>query len=76
MKKNIFPKGWDEDRVQKVIAHYEEQTEAEALAEDEAAYEEADYTTVQVPIPLVSIVRDLIAEYQASRKKEHRVPAS
>ena len=71
MRKNIFPAGWDEDRVQKVIAYYEEQTEDEAVAEDEAAYEEIDYTTVQVPVELVSVVRDLIAEYQVSSKKEH-----
>ncbi len=70
MRTNIFPAGWDENRVQKVIAYYEEQTEDEAVAEDEAAYEEIDYTTVQVPVELVSAVRDLIAEYQVSSKKE------
>lgn len=70
MKNNIFPPGWDEDRVQKVIAYYEEQTEDEAVAEDEAAYDELDYTTVQVPVQLVSVVRDLIAKYQVSSKKE------
>ncbi len=32
-----FPPGWDEERVRKVLAHYEEQTEEEATAEDEAA---------------------------------------
>lgn len=35
MKKNKFPPGWDEERVRRVLAHYEEQTEAEAAAEDE-----------------------------------------
>ena len=29
--------GWDEDRVQSVISYYEQQTEDEAIAEDEAA---------------------------------------
>lgn len=66
MRKNISPTGWNEDRVQKVIAYYEEQTEDEAVAEDEAAYEEIEYTTVQVPVELVSVVRDLIAEYNVS----------
>ena len=37
MKLNKFPPGWDEERVQRVIKHYEEQTEDEAVAEDEAA---------------------------------------
>ena len=40
MKKNKFPPGWDEKKVRKVLAHYEEQSEEEALAEDEAAYED------------------------------------
>jgi hypothetical protein len=34
-----FPRGWDEARVRKVLAHYEKQTEDDAIAEDEAAYE-------------------------------------
>jgi hypothetical protein len=37
MQQNQFPPDWDEKRVQKVLTHYEEQTEAEAVAEDEAA---------------------------------------
>lgn len=32
-----FPSGWDEDRVRKVLKHYEEQTDEEATAEDENA---------------------------------------
>ena len=32
-----FPPGWDQERVKRVLAHYEMQTEDEALAEDEAA---------------------------------------
>lgn len=35
MKENKFPPGWDEERVRRVLAHCEEQTEAEAAAEDE-----------------------------------------
>ena len=36
MKQNQFPPGWDEKRVQRVIDDYENQTEDEAVAEDEA----------------------------------------
>ncbi len=40
MTKNMisqqFPPGWDEARVQNVISHYEQQSEEEAVAEDEA----------------------------------------
>ena len=40
MKPNEFPPGWDEERVQSVIAHYEQQTEDEVVAEDEAAFQD------------------------------------
>ena len=64
MKKNKFPKGWNEERVSKVLAHYEEQSEEEALAEDEAAYEDKNYTFMEIPVELVAEVRELIAHRQ------------
>ena len=39
MTPSRFPPGWDERRVQKILARYQTQTEDEALAEDEAAFE-------------------------------------
>ena len=65
MKKSKFPKGWDEERVRRVLAHYEKQTEEEALAEDEAAYEDRTQTTIDIPVQLVPVVRELIAKHQA-----------
>jgi len=38
-KRNRFPAGWDEQSVRAVLEHYEVQTEEEAAAEDEAAYQ-------------------------------------
>lgn len=40
MKQSKFPKGWDEEKVHKVLDHYEKQTEEESLVEDGAAYED------------------------------------
>ena len=34
MKTKHFPPGWDEQRVQRVLSHYEQQSEEEAVAED------------------------------------------
>lgn len=65
MKKNNFPKGWDEERVLKVLAHYEEQNELEAVAEDEAAFEEPNHTVMEVPNALVSAIRELIARHES-----------
>lgn len=63
MKKNTeFPKGWDEARVQSVFTHYEEQTEDEALAEDEAAWEERSATFIEVPNKLLPRIRELLAK--------------
>lgn len=57
-----FPKGWDEARVKRVIEHYESQSEAEAIAEDEAALALEDQTLMEVPNDLVPLVRELIAK--------------
>jgi hypothetical protein len=57
-----FPPGWDEARVRKVIAHYENQTEDEAVAEDEAAYRTRKQTVMIVPTELVPAIRDLMAQ--------------
>ena len=62
MKKQKFPPGWDEDRVRRVLAHYEDQTEDEAVAEDEAAQEDKTQTLMGVPTDLVPAVRELIAK--------------
>ncbi|HUT01687.1 MAG TPA: hypothetical protein VM031_04485 [Phycisphaerae bacterium] len=62
MTQGEFPPGWDEERVRKVLAHYEGQTEEEAVAEDEAAYEDRAQTTMEVPNELVPAVRELIAK--------------
>jgi len=62
MKQSRFPPGWDEERVRRVLEHYEAQTEEEAVAEDEAAYEDPSQTLMEVPNDLVPQVRELIAK--------------
>ena len=64
MKENRFPPGWDESRVRKVLEHYERQTEDEAVAEDEAAFEDSTQTFMEVPNELVPAVRELIAKHK------------
>jgi len=36
MEQSELPAGWDEEQVRRVIAHYGDQTEEEAVAEDES----------------------------------------
>ncbi len=64
MKTNKFPPGWDERRVRRVLKHYEKQTEEEAVAEDEASFEDQTQTVMEVPIELVPAVRELIASHK------------
>jgi hypothetical protein len=53
MKKNQkYPPGWNENRVRKVIAHHEHQTEDEQAAEIEQALKSQNITMVAVPTPL------------------------
>lgn len=60
MKKQKYPLGWNEKRVRKVIAHYENQTEDEQAAEIERALAAENITMVAVPTPLVPKVLTLI----------------
>jgi hypothetical protein len=59
---NRYPKGWNRARVQAVIAHYENQTDDEAIAEDEAAWNDPKTTMMQIPTELVPKVRKLLAK--------------
>jgi hypothetical protein len=65
MRESKYPPGWDEERVRRVLDHYEAQSDEEAVAEDEAAYEATTHTAMDVPVELVPIVRELIAKRRA-----------
>lgn len=49
MKASRFPPGWNESRVRRVIRHYEDQNENEAVAEDEAASVIPSSSTAHTP---------------------------
>ena len=63
MKQNKFPPGWDAERVQRVIDYYENQTEDEAVAEAEAAFQDESVTLMKMPTELVPIVLELISRH-------------
>ncbi|HLG13956.1 MAG TPA: hypothetical protein VJH03_05420 [Blastocatellia bacterium] len=68
MKRNRFPKGWSENKVKSVLSFYERQTEEEAVAEDEAAFQNNERTIIEVPRELLPVIREIIARHQATRK--------
>jgi hypothetical protein len=64
MKQSKFPPGWDEAKTRRVLSHYENQAEDEAVAEDEAAFKSQTETVMEVPTELVPTVRELIAKFR------------
>ena len=64
MAESRFPPGWDEERVQRVLAHYEAQSDTAAVAENEAVFDGFDQAVMEVPRELVAAVRELIAKHR------------
>jgi hypothetical protein len=80
VKRNRFPAGWSEARVRAVLKHYEEQTEEEAVAEDEAAFRARGQTVMVVPRRLVPAITRLITRQKSGilrkrRKKTLHLPS-
>jgi hypothetical protein len=67
MKQTRYPTGWNEERVRKLLQHYETQTEEEAVAEDEAAFRRRDQAVMVVPKHLVPTITRMIA-----RERKHK----
>jgi len=63
-----FPPGWNEERVARVLSHYENQTDEEVLAEDQAAFKGKKRTMIEVPVELVPVIREILAQYKASAR--------
>jgi hypothetical protein len=62
MSEQHFPPGWNEERVKRLIAHYDSLPEEEQVAEDEAAVaEQTGQTVITVPESLLPAIRQLLA---------------
>ena len=57
-----LPPGWDDDRARRVVAHYEGQSEEDAVAEDETVLNDENQAVFKIPRELVPAVRKLLAE--------------
>ncbi len=62
MSNKRYPPGWDEERIRRVLEHYEKQSDDEAVAEDEASFESPTHTAMEVPVDLVPKIREMIAK--------------
>jgi hypothetical protein len=71
---HYLPKGWTLKEVQEVAAYYDNQSDEEAAAEDEAMLGADDETVMVVPWKLVPRIRKLIAEeMRRARGKARKV---
>jgi len=61
MSETKLPEGWDEGKLSRVLAHYEQQSEDDAVLEDESGVRPSE-TVMNVPHELVARVRELIAK--------------
>ncbi len=59
---NRYPKGWNRKRVQALAEYYDNQTDAEAIAELEAAFADGRCAMIQVPLSLVPAVQKILAK--------------
>jgi len=60
-----YPEGWDQQRVQRLLADLDSRTEEEWVAADEAAAsEQDDQAVVTVPVGLLPEIRRLLAAYK------------
>ena len=59
-----FPAGWNEEKVQAVLAYYEKMSDEERAADIEAAAQAADHVLISVPARLVPAVLKLIHRHQ------------
>lgn len=72
MKKQIFPPGWDAEKVKALAEYYDNQSDEEAIAEAEAALETEGQTLVMVPSELMPTIRALIAKHNQDKNPDAR----
>ena len=58
--------------MRRVLAHYESQSEEQAVAEDEAAWEDSSQTFMEIPNDLVPVVRELLAKRADKHRRKTR----
>ena len=67
MKKQRFPKGWNEERVKRLIAELDARTDEEWIAADEAASADGDdQAVITVPAALLPEIRRLLASHKSA----------
>ncbi len=67
MNEQQFPKGWNEQRIKRLVAELEARTDEEWIAADEAAVDDrGDQTVITVPAALLPEIRKLLASHRTA----------
>ncbi len=67
MNEQRFPKGWDEQRVKRLIAELDARTDEEWIAADEVAADDTgDQAVITVPATLLPEIRRLLASHKTA----------
>jgi hypothetical protein len=67
MNEQHFPAGWDEQRVQRLLAELDARTEEEWIAADEAAVADgSEQAVITVPAALLPEIRRLLAAHKTA----------
>ena len=67
MNEQRFPNGWDEQRVQRLLAELDARTDEEWIAADEAAAtDDGDQAVITVPASLLHEIRRLLASHKTA----------
>ena len=67
MNEQRFPKGWDEQRMKRLLAELDARTDEEWIAADEAAAAgEGDQAVITVPAALLPEIRRLLASQKTA----------
>ncbi len=67
MNQQRFPKGWDEQRVRRLISELDARTDEEWIAADEAAADNGgNQVVITVPVSLLPEIRRSLAAHQTA----------
>jgi len=64
---NKYPRGWNRRKIQELADYYDNQSDDEAIAEAEAAYNDPRQTVMLVPCELVPQIDKLLAAHNARK---------
>jgi len=68
MAKQELPPGWDAKQLKDLADYYDNQSDEDAIAEADAAFEMEGQTVVVVPVEIMPAIRDLIAKHQQEKE--------